>query len=389
MSLPTPEETVYFSLPSLLRQRCPEKPSEPRREPGAHVSSYQSVVGTDTHRKNAPPPRLPRVARAGKERYPKGGTDFGVPKISRFPISRKPTTRPGRPSSLRFGAMSFLRRARKRRVVPPEVALAPDTLPEGVLPHVTPTRDVHGFVVKPAFLEAYKKNVPMFEKEEEERGARWMAFLERASGERTSPVAVTSASTSGRQALRDLRETTGIHTTGATGAHRSSSTNQFDALTQILRGKTRGASGGDAPSRERELESLVRGGIPMSLRGELWQLMLGVEETRKPGVYQTLLTRVERDDESSPAARNPCSHGKAVKYDCAECTTCLSKKTREQIAKDLPRTFPGHAQLDRPSARLALENVLLAYAGTYFQSPHSASLIAHTRLTLFFYNHSA
>ena len=63
------------------------------------------------------------------------------------------------------------------------MALAPDTPPEGVLPHVTPTRDVHGFVVKPAFLEAYKKNVPMFEKEEEERGARWMAFLERASGE--------------------------------------------------------------------------------------------------------------------------------------------------------------------------------------------------------------
>ena len=219
--------------------------------------------------------------------------------------------------------MSFLRR--KRRGKPSAAPVAEATPPSP--PPVSPTRDGYGFVVKPAFADAYRAHVPMFVREEEERRERWMAFLERAS-DPTSPP-----STSG----------TGL-----------------DAVEEILRHRDRGACSADAPRRERELESLVRGGGPMALRGELWQLCLRVDEVRVPGAYASLVARAS-DDKACDA--NETESGVCSAAASSEERRCaLPKHTSEQIGKDVPRTFPGHAQLDTPSQRLALERVLRAFA---------------------------
>ena len=252
--------------------------------------------------------------------------------------------------------MSFLRRVRKRKPKPPDV------LPvDSSLPPKSPTRDGYGFVVKPAFAEEYKSNVQMFVKEEEERKERWMAFLDRVGEGPVSPV--------GRQSMRTARE---ARDTQRAASHAQTVTttshSSVDQLEQILRGRSRGASGSDAPRRERELESLVRGGVPMALRGELWQLFLGVEGVRVEGVYEGLVKRARGEwkketgnttgkntDDDNQGTRDS---GRTAKPE----SRAVSKQIREQIAKDLPRTFPGHVVLDRPEMRLSLENVLLAYA---------------------------
>ncbi|GJX14509.1 TBC1 domain family member 8B-like protein isoform X2 [Tanacetum coccineum] len=88
----------------------------------------------------------------------------------------------------------------------------------------------------------------------------------------------------------------------------------------------------------KELESLVRGGVPRDLRGEVWQAFVGVKARRVESYYQDLL------DESELAE-------KAI----------VPEKTKKQIEKDLPRTFPGHPALDE-EGRNSLRRLLLAYA---------------------------
>jgi hypothetical protein len=48
--------------------------------------------------------------------------------------------------------------------------------------------------------------------------------------------------------------------------------NSLAAVEAILEGRNPGRTGAAAPRRERELQALVHGGVPMALRGELWQL---------------------------------------------------------------------------------------------------------------------
>ncbi|KAJ6350135.1 hypothetical protein OIU78_006339 [Salix suchowensis] len=80
-----------------------------------------------------------------------------------------------------------------------------------------------------------------------------------------------------------------------------------------------------------ELEVLVRGGVPMALRGELWQAFVGTNN-------QTVTPK------GSTAG-----------------TVCVPEKWKGQIEKDLPRTFPGHPALDN-DGRDALRRLLTAYA---------------------------
>ncbi|XP_047316212.1 TBC1 domain family member 10B-like [Impatiens glandulifera] len=104
-----------------------------------------------------------------------------------------------------------------------------------------------------------------------------------------------------------------------------------------------------SPWRE-ELECLVQGGVPMALRGELWQAFVGVKTRRVEKYYQDLLL-----PESIPA--NCVEHDKRSTIE----SILIPEKWKGQIEKDLPRTFPGHPALDE-GGRNALRRLLTAYA---------------------------
>ncbi|XP_030548870.2 TBC1 domain family member 2A-like isoform X1 [Rhodamnia argentea] len=107
-----------------------------------------------------------------------------------------------------------------------------------------------------------------------------------------------------------------------------------------------------------ELEVLVRGGVPMALRGELWQAFVGVKTRRVQNYYQDLLkppSNAEITDEEQMVQSDKDS--KASNADSIN----IPEKWKGQIEKDLPRTFPGHPALDE-NGRNALRRLLTAYA---------------------------
>lgn len=111
------------------------------------------------------------------------------------------------------------------------------------------------------------------------------------------------------------------------------------------------------PWRE-ELEVLVRGGVPMALRGELWQAFVGVRARRDEKYYKDLLaseTSSEKNVENHSLQLD--SNSKGPSNDSVYTT----EKWKGQIEKDLPRTFPGHPALD-VDGRNALRRLLTAYA---------------------------
>ncbi|CAN6295510.1 unnamed protein product [Urochloa humidicola] len=104
-----------------------------------------------------------------------------------------------------------------------------------------------------------------------------------------------------------------------------------------------------------ELESLVRGGVPMALRGEIWQAFVGVGARKITGYYNRLLEGTMKLDEKDlvdPALDEQTSAPRKV---------AQPEKWKGQIEKDLPRTFPGHPALDE-DGRNALRRLLTAYA---------------------------
>ncbi|CAI5491463.1 unnamed protein product [Closterium sp. Naga37s-1] len=103
-----------------------------------------------------------------------------------------------------------------------------------------------------------------------------------------------------------------------------------------------------------ELTSLVMGGIPMNMRGEMWQIFVGAGARRQAGVYEALLRDAGREEEHRPNSS------------LAEITARIHERDAEvactvQIEKDLPRTFPGHPALDA-KGRDALRRLLVAYS---------------------------
>ncbi|KAI9118836.1 hypothetical protein K1719_010281 [Acacia pycnantha] len=107
-----------------------------------------------------------------------------------------------------------------------------------------------------------------------------------------------------------------------------------------------------------ELEVLVRGGVPMALRGELWQAFVGVKARRVDKYYQSLLTP-KNDSASEMDQQSMQSTDKDGKTNVD--SICVPEKWKGQIEKDLPRTFPGHPALDE-DGRNALRRLLTAYA---------------------------
>ncbi|KAG8390651.1 hypothetical protein BUALT_Bualt01G0105800 [Buddleja alternifolia] len=140
---------------------------------------------------------------------------------------------------------------------------------------------------------------------------------------------------------------------------RSESDTALDILGDSTPAPAAGSTGHDAlseslPPWKEELECLVQGGVPMALRGELWQAFVGVRARRAEKYYQNLLasdTNVESRNKKLED-KNPESNVKCVD---------VPEKWKGQIEKDLPRTFPGHPALDE-DGRNALRRLLTAYA---------------------------
>ncbi|XP_062207358.1 uncharacterized protein LOC133909087 [Phragmites australis] len=107
-----------------------------------------------------------------------------------------------------------------------------------------------------------------------------------------------------------------------------------------------------------ELECLVRDGLPMALRGELWQAFIGIGARRVKGYYESLLA-ADSDREDSKCSDSPTTEHGDGKPKASQ--PFSSEKWKCQIEKDLPRTFPGHPALDE-DGRNALRRLLTAYA---------------------------
>ncbi|KAI3426674.1 Rab-GAP TBC domain-containing protein [Psidium guajava] len=107
-----------------------------------------------------------------------------------------------------------------------------------------------------------------------------------------------------------------------------------------------------------ELEVLVRGGVPMALRGELWQAFVGVKTRRVQNYYQDLLKPPSNAEITME--EQMVQSDKDSKVSDADSVN-IPEKWKGQIEKDLPRTFPGHPALDE-NGRNALRRLLTAYA---------------------------
>ncbi|KAI3470440.1 hypothetical protein Pfo_027103 [Paulownia fortunei] len=108
------------------------------------------------------------------------------------------------------------------------------------------------------------------------------------------------------------------------------------------------------PPWKEELECLVQGGVPMALRGEMWQAFVGVRGRRVEKYYQNLL---------APDANVETKNNELEDKNHDSILECVGapEKWKGQIEKDLPRTFPGHPALDE-DGRNALRRLLTAYA---------------------------
>ncbi|XP_020591443.1 rab GTPase-activating protein 1 isoform X2 [Phalaenopsis equestris] len=106
-----------------------------------------------------------------------------------------------------------------------------------------------------------------------------------------------------------------------------------------------------------ELEFLVSGGLPMALRGEIWQAFTGIGKRRVEGYYQNLLALETRTVESNEVDFSSNDASDVPK----KSNVSQSEKWKRQIEKDLPRTFPGHPALDE-DGRNTLRQLLTAYA---------------------------
>ncbi|XP_019196689.1 PREDICTED: rab GTPase-activating protein 1 isoform X3 [Ipomoea nil] len=113
------------------------------------------------------------------------------------------------------------------------------------------------------------------------------------------------------------------------------------------------------PPWKEELECLVQGGVPMALRGELWQAFVGAKARRVEKYYQDLLAPETKSVNNIELKSNVSLDNKSSLESRAD--SVCAEKWKGQIEKDLPRTFPGHPALDE-DGRNALRRLLTAYA---------------------------
>ncbi|KAJ1263279.1 hypothetical protein BS78_09G171200 [Paspalum vaginatum] len=271
--------------------------------------------------------------------------------------------------------------------------MKPKSLPFIAFEH---KRDAYGFAVRPQHLQRYKEYAGIYKEEEEERSDRWKNFLERqpespghdagdsAKGggseslhEKTTvgprkieiwtPVRpslsnieqLMSLRVEKKQSFADKHQAKdGTHPVKVEeGKFSEDSDEEFydvdkvDPSQEVHSGDTGNADVGRRSQEENyiskeELECLVHGGLPMALRGELWQAFVGTGARRVEGYYDSLAE--EGEPENNKCSDSSTSDG-------------VHEKWIGQIEKDLPRTFPGHPALDE-DGRNALRRLLIAYA---------------------------
>ncbi|RRT75790.1 hypothetical protein B296_00030884 [Ensete ventricosum] len=121
----------------------------------------------------------------------------------------------------------------------------------------------------------------------------------------------------------------------------------------------------DFPWKE-ELECLVHGGLPMALRGELWQAFVGVGARRLDGYYSSLLDQESKTDEKEADA--PLIEGDALLKDDTESKPTLPqgiekwKGQIEKVATIIKCPASIYSQCHDDDGRNALRRLLTAYA---------------------------
>ncbi|KAF6150566.1 hypothetical protein GIB67_030367 [Kingdonia uniflora] len=281
-------------------------------------------------------------------------------------------------------------------------------------------RDSYGFAVRPQHLQRYREYATIYKEEEEERSDRWKDFLERQAesahvveGEeiptvkeipqgdpqiwapvRLSLGAIEHMMSHQIKRMKDVKNAgIGNHLSTvdedvarpSRGIHEDDSEEEFYDLerSDSFQDTSSTDSVNDGVSREslfpwkEELECLVQGGVPMALRGELWQAFVGVRACRVENYYQDLLaseTNIDSDKDLDSSLSNNKSKGSSTdqerepenwKGQIEKVIRCMDfvfiLEFSFVYSQDLPRTFPGHPALDE-DGRNALRRLLTAYA---------------------------
>ncbi|VAH20097.1 unnamed protein product [Triticum turgidum subsp. durum] len=295
--------------------------------------------------------------------------------------------------------------------------MKPKSLPFIAFEH---KRDAYGFAVRPQHLQRYKEYAGIYKEEEEERSDRWKNFLERRSESSGHDAKVALSADKVESAVEENSENGSselLHERSAQGTRKVESwepiRSSLGNIEQVmgLRVEKKYLSAGRLQSKEsthlvtveeskvsadsddefydadkvdpsqevqsgdvsaeigntsqeetyslkEELECLVHGGLPMALRGELWQAFVGVGARRVEGYYGSLLAS-EGELEDGECSDSLASEGVDERPEVLSAFS--AEKCKGQIEKDLPRTFPGHPALD-DVGRNALRRLLLAYA---------------------------
>ncbi|KAK3012952.1 hypothetical protein RJ639_008989, partial [Escallonia herrerae] len=138
----------------------------------------------------------------------------------------------------------------------------------------------------------------------------------------------------------------------------------YETVSESIDASGVGTADGASPDHsfpwKEELGSLVRGGVPKDLRGEVWQAFVGVRTRRIEKYYQDLLAPESDADDNQVNNSKDHSGDNNCKARSGD-TVDVPEKWRRQIEKDLPRTFPGHPALDE-TGRNSLRRLLLACA---------------------------